>query len=705
MKREYDLKKLQELLKIKTKLSLEEVEDLLSWKRNSKQNLELLKEWNSSGDIILTKKNKIKAVDGENRAKGVLNIIKNRFAFVDREDGDSIFIPKSKFNGALDGDTVIVKIDMDVSYGNKLEGEVIKIIEHHSNIIVGKIDKKDKFAFLIPMNAFGSDIYIPPQKLKNAKNGDMVALEITFWGDKDRKPEGKVVEVIGNAYDSKNMIEALIIRENMSNDFPPEVLSEARNILTEIRPEDISSRVDLRALKIITIDGEDAKDLDDAVYVEKLANGNYKLIVAIADVSHYISINSNLDKEAQKRGNSVYLVDRVLPMFPPEISNGICSLNEKEDKLTYTCELEINANAKIISAKTYKSVIHSVHRMTYTAVNKILNGDTELTNKYSDIVAMLKTMHELSQILRQEKYKRGSIDFELPEIKVILDEKGQVEDIVKRDRAEAEKIIEDFMIAANEAVARELEAAELAAVYRTHEKPAGERLHSLNETLGKFGYFIADIENITPKEFQHIIEDSAEKNLNMIVHKMILTSLKQAKYTVDNIGHFGLASNSYTHFTSPIRRYSDLTVHRLLDYLHLAKLSKEASKYRDELSLVCKHISDTERVAMKAEDESVRIKIVDYMKDKINFEYLATVVGFSSRKVFFETDEFVECSWNVVDDKHYWEFDEKDYVMRNLDKKDEFFSLGDKVRVRIDKVDMQYLEISVTVLEKIEEEI
>ena len=320
----------------------------------------------------------------------------------------------------------------------------------------------------------------------------------------------------------------------------------------------------LETLPIITIDGEDAKDLDDAVYVEKLKNGNYRLIVSIADVSHYIQQDILLDKEAQKRGNSVYLVDRVLPMFPKEISNGVCSLNPRENKLTFTCEMEIDPSGKVVDSETYKSVIKTAHRMTYSNVNKILDGDEELTKEYGDIKDMLFTMFELSKILRDVKYQRGSIDFDIPEIKVVLDSEGKVESLKKRERGEAEKIIEDFMISANEAVAEKLFWLEIPSVYRTHDKPDPERIKTLNDTLAKFNYRIHSFEDLHPKRFQSIIEDSKDKDISMIVHKFILMSLKQARYTVDNTGHFGLASNYYTHFTSPIRRYSDLLVHRIL---------------------------------------------------------------------------------------------------------------------------------------------
>ena len=489
------------------------------------------------------------------------------------------------------------------------------------------------------------------------------------------------------------MIKALIKREGLSEEFPPYVLREADQIPTTVHSEEIKRRKDLRHLPIITIDGEDAKDLDDAVYVEKLKDGNYKLIVAIADVSHYIKPDSELDKEALKRGNSVYLVDRVLPMFPKVISNGICSLNPHEDKLVFVCEMVITPQGKVKDVETYKAVMNSVHRMTYTNVNRILDGDEEMVQEYIDIKDMLGEMHELSKILREVKHKRGSIDFDLPEIKVILDEDGKVLGLKNRERGEAERIIEDFMIAANEAVAEKLFWLDIPSVYRIHETPDPEKIKNLNETLSRFGYRIHSFEDIHPKKFQSIIEDSKEKGVNLIVHKMILTSLQQARYSPENVGHFGLASTYYTHFTSPIRRYSDLLVHRVLasslkGYPDKKTIGKMARKLTEDTA----HISMTERKAMKVEDESVKIKVVDYMRDKVGEEFNATIVGFSPKKVFFETDEYVEGFWDVVSEKNFYEFNDKTYQMRDLDT-GRVFQLGDKMKVTIARADLDTLEI------------
>ncbi|MDC7954665.1 ribonuclease R [Fusobacterium simiae] len=701
MNLEKDLEKIKELLKDVKYLTLEQITNFLDWSpKNKKDNKAIVLSWVDSGDLILDKKHRLSLPENSGYVKGIFRIIKNKFAFVDREDSEEkegIFIPKEDFNNALDGDTVLVKITglgRDSSGKIGEEGEVVKIITHGKNTIVGILEKGKNFAFVIPTGSFGKDIYIPNSKIANADNKDLVAVEITFWGDNNRKPEGKIIKVLGSSTNSKNMIEALIYREGLSEKFSDEAMRQTNDIIKNSKM-DYSNRKDLTKLSIITIDGADAKDLDDAVYVEKLENGNYKLIVSIADVSYYVKKDSVLDLEARNRGNSVYLVDRVLPMFPKEISNGICSLNEKEEKLTFSCEMEIDLKGDVINYEVYKSVIKSVHRMTYKDVNAILDGDKDIINEYSNIHEMLKQMLELSKILRAKKHKRGSIDFELPELKVVLDKDEKVEKVYLKDRGEGEKIIEDFMIAANETVAERIFWLELASIYRTHEKPDREKIFRLNEILAKFGYKIPNFDNLHPKQFQEIIERSKDKETSMIVHKTILTSLKQARYTVEDIGHFGLSSSHYTHFTSPIRRYADLMVHRIL----FSTIDNSVKPFKvADLEEIAQHISKTERVAMKAEDESVRIKLVEYMQKRVGETLTVMVTGFAPRKVFFETDEHIECSWDVTTAINYYVFDEENYCMRDT-YSDTVFYLGDKVDVILKKADLLTLEIAVMPLD------
>ena len=698
MNLEKDLEKIKELLKDVKYLTLDQITSFLDWSpKKKKDNKTIILSWIDSGDLIMDKKHRLSLPENSGYVKGVFRIIKNKFAFVDREDSEEkegIFIPKDEFNNALDGDTVLVEITEKKKSDKGAEGRVVKIIEHRKNTVVGILEKSKNFAFVIPTGSFGKDIYIPNSKIANADNRDLVAVEITFWGDDDRKPEGKIIKVLGSSTNSKNMIEALIYREGLSEEFSNEAMQQTKEVIKE--KIDYSNRKDLTKLPIITIDGADAKDLDDAVYVEKLENGNYKLIVAIADVSHYVKKDTVLDLEARHRGNSVYLVDRVLPMFPKEISNGICSLNEKEEKLTFSCEMEIDLKGDVVNYEVYKSVIKSVHRMTYKDVNAILDGDKDLINEYSDIYEMLKQMLELSKILRAKKFTRGSIDFELPELKVVLDEdNNKVEKVLLRDRGEGEKIIEDFMIAANETVAERIYWLELASIYRTHEKPDREKIVVLNEILAKFGYKIPNFDNLHPKQFQEIIERSKDKETSMLVHKTILRALKQARYTVEDIGHFGLSSSHYTHFTSPIRRYADLMVHRVL----FSSIDNSVKQLKlADLDEIAQHISKTERVAMKAEDESVRIKLVEYMQKRVGETFNVMVTGFAQKKVFFETDEHIECSWDVTTAINYYVFNEENYCMEDTNS-DTVFRLGDKIDVVLKRADLLTLEIAVVPLD------
>ena len=698
MNLEKDLEKIKELLKDVKYLTLDQITSFLDWSpKKRKDNKTIILSWIDSGDLIMDKKHRLSLPENSGYVKGVFRIIKNKFAFVDKEDSEEkegIFIPKDEFNNALDGDTVLVEITEKKKSDKGAEGRVVKIIEHRKNTVVGILEKSKNFAFVIPTGSFGKDIYIPNSKIVNADNKDLVAVEITFWGDDDRKPEGKIIKVLGSSTNSKNMIEALIYREGLSEEFSNEAMQQTKEVIKE--KIDYSNRKDLTKLPIITIDGADAKDLDDAVYVEKLENGNYKLIVAIADVSHYVKKDTVLDLEARHRGNSVYLVDRVLPMFPKEISNGICSLNEKEEKLTFSCEMEIDLKGDVVNYEVYKSVIKSVHRMTYKDVNAILDGDKDLINEYSDIYEMLKQMLELSKILRAKKFTRGSIDFELPELKVVLDEdNNKVEKVLLRDRGEGEKIIEDFMIAANETVAERIYWLELASIYRTHEKPDREKIVVLNEILAKFGYKIPNFDNLHPKQFQEIIERSKDKETSMLVHKTILRALKQARYTVEDIGHFGLSSSHYTHFTSPIRRYADLMVHRVL----FSSIDNSIKQLKlADLDEIAQHISKTERVAMKVEDESVRIKLVEYMQKRVGETFNVMVTGFAQKKVFFETDEHIECSWDVTTAINYYVFNEENYCMEDTNS-DTVFRLGDKIDVILKRADLLTLEIAVVPLD------
>ena len=694
---EKELERLKKLLEgEKRGLKYDEIIEKLQW--GSKQKKEIkkaLEKWLDQGEITYTSKKKYSLPEISGLIKGIVSMVSDKFAFVDTET-EGIFVAKSELNNALDGDTVLLRITKENEKDRKKEGTIVKVLTHSKDRIVGILQKRGSFGFVVPIKAFGKDIYIPEGKLRTGQDTDMVVVQIYFWGDENRKPEGEIIEVIGDGNNTDNMIKGVMAREGLRETFTEDIIEDAKAISTTIDKTELNKRKDLRDYSIITIDGSDAKDLDDAVYVDILSNGNYRLIVTIADVSYYIKDNSSLDKEAYLRGNSVYLVDRVLPMLPKEISNGICSLNENEDKLTFTCEMEIDSNGEVINSDIYKSVINTVHRMTYEDVNKILDGDVNLKEKYSDINDMLHKMLELSKILRKRKYENGNVDFDIPETKVILDENNKVLSITKRERGESERIIEDFMIKANETVAEKLFYMEIPSIYRSHEKPDLARIKSLNDTLRKFNYRVSQNEGtLHPKQFQEIIEKSKIDGNSLLVHKMVLMALKQAHYTMENHGHFGLASKCYTHFTSPIRRYSDLKFHRILKST-LDGYPPQKVIERNELDLpsICEHISKTERIAMKAENETVRIKVVEYMLDKIGEEFNGTIIGFSNKKVFFETDDLVECYWDVVNSDNFYEFSERDYIMKDT-ATGKIYNMGDKYEIVLVRASLRELELEV----------
>ena len=599
----------------------------------------------------------------------------------------------------MDGDTVLVRILKENigNNGKKREGEVYKVVNRNKDIIVGIFEHNISFGFVKPRNS-PKDIYIPKKLINGAKTGDLVAVKVDFWGDEKRKPEGKIVSILGDPEDTEALISGLLINQGINEKFPREVISEVEKISENIFDE-IEKRRDLRHLNIITIDGKDAKDLDDAVYVEKSENG-YKLLVSIADVSYYIKENTELDGEALKRGNSIYLVDRVIPMLPKKLSNNLCSLNPNEDKLTFTVEIDFDNNGKIIGNDFYKSVIKSKYRMTYNDVNEIFDSNIELIDKYSEIVSMLHQMLELSHLIREGKKRRGSIDFELPEIKVILDSNKIVKDIELRSRGEAERLIEDFMVTANEVVAEKLHWEEIPAIYRVHEDPDKAKIQALNESLIKFGYFLKGLDDIHPGKFQQIIDKTTGLPEGYLIHKLILRAMQRARYANKNLGHFGLASKFYLHFTSPIRRYADLVVHRMLGKsIEKYMNDKEKSKYGANLDIVSSIISKTERVADKLEEDSVKIKLIEYMQDKIGQIFIARLSGMNKNKIFMELENHIEVVYNVISSQDNFIYDEENFKITNT-KTNESFTMGNTLKVIVTGASYDKMEIEVIPFEE-----
>ena len=688
-----ELKDLKELLEHKS-MTYNEIINSLGWsKKSRKKNKQLLEEWIDRGEILLVKSGKYTLPEKEGYIRGEISITTGKFGFLDLEGENSIFIPGPYLKGAMNGDTVLVRVLKEAKAGKSREGEVYKIIERAKNVIIGIYQQNDNFGFVLPREAMGRDIYVSKKKIRGAKDGDLVAVKIYFWGDEDRKPEGEIISILGDPHNTEALIDAILINNGVSEEFPDEVESE----LAKVEKADISdlkNRKDLRDLDIITIDGSDAKDLDDAVYVEKSSDG-YKLIVSIADVSYYVKEKTKLDEEALKRGNSIYLVDRVIPMLPRKLSNDLCSLNPNEDKLTFSAEIDFDLHGKVLRNDFYKSVIRSKHRMTYSKVNEIIAEDEEANAEYQDIKGMISEMLELSKLLREEKKRRGSIDFELPEIKVVLNEDKSVKDIELRKRGESERIIEDFMVAANEAVAEKLFWEEIPTIYRVHEDPDKEKIKTLNDTLIKFGYHLKNLEDIHPGKFQTIIEKTKDLDEGYLIHKLILRAMQRARYNNKNLGHFGLSSKFYLHFTSPIRRYSDLIVHRVLGKsLEKFIKDKEKEEMLSEYEVISKHISKTERDADRMEEESIKIKLIEYMQDKVGEVFVARISGMNKSKIFMELENHVEVVYNIHGEQDDYMYDEENYKMINTHNGQEY-TIGNTLKVFVTNASFEKMEIEV----------
>jgi ribonuclease R len=688
-----ELKDLKELLEHNS-MTYNEIVSSLGWsKKSRKKNKQLLEEWIDRGEILLIKSGMYTLPEKEGYIRGNISITTGKFGFLDIEGENSIFIPGPYLRGAMNGDTVLVRIIKEAKSGKSREGEVYKISERAKNVVIGIYQQNENFGFVLPRESLGRDIYVSKKKIRGAKNGDLVAVKIYFWGDEDRKPEGEIISILGDPHDTEALINAILINNGVSEEFPDEVEEELEKV-KKADIADIKERKDLRDIDIITIDGSDAKDLDDAVYVEKLPDG-YKLIVSIADVSYYVKEKTKLDEEALKRGNSIYLVDRVIPMLPRKLSNDLCSLNPDEDKLTFSAEIEFDINGKVVKNDFYKSVIRSKHRMTYSGVNEIIAGDEEANKKYSDIKEMIFNMLELSKLLREEKKRRGSIDFELPEIKVVLNEDKSVKDIELRKRGESERIIEDFMVAANEAVAEKLFWEEIPAVYRVHEDPDKEKIKTLNDTLIKFGYHLKNLEDIHPGKFQTIIEKTKDLDEGYLIHKLILRAMQRARYNNKNLGHFGLSSKFYLHFTSPIRRYSDLIVHRVLGKsIETFIKDKEKADMLSEYETISKHISKTERDADRMEEESIKIKLIEYMQDKVGEVFLARISGMNKSKIFMELENHVEVVYNIHGEQDEYMYDEENYKMINTHNGQEY-TIGNTLKVFVTNASFEKMEIEV----------
>lgn len=666
---------------------------------------EYIKELLDSGKLITTKKGKLIHPSKMGFYTGKLMTHQKGFGFVriEEEGQEDIFIPPPKIGSALNNDIVLVKLVRKATETQKNEGEIVEVITRYNKEVIGTYQESQSFGFvIIDDKKFNKDVFISKKNSGNAKDGDVVIVEITKWPKDGKKPEGKIVEVIGSKGDPGIDIISIIRKHKLPEAFSSKVLKEAETIPQDITSKEVKGRRDLTKEMIITIDGADAKDLDDAVSVKKLDNGNFVLSVHIADVTHYVKEGSKLDKEALKRGTSVYLVDRVIPMLPKRLSNGICSLNPNVDRLTLSIEMVIDNKGKVIDHKIFEAVINSKERMTYKDVSDILEGiEDENLKKYDYLKDFFKNMEELALILRKSREDRGSIDFNFSEAKIIVSENGEVEDIVKAERRIANRIIEEFMLKANETIAENFYWLNIPFVYRIHEEPDEEKIEIFNKFLYNFGYRIkGDTNGVHPKAIQEILDEVEGKKEEHIVSKLMLRSLKQAKYSPENSGHFGLSANYYCHFTSPIRRYPDLQIHRIIKEFLAGKIDENRSKALETVvAIAADQSSERERIAEEAERETDDLKMTQYMERFIGERFPGIISSVTRFGMFIELENTVEGLVRVVDmDDDYYVFDEDNlrYIGERTRK---IYSIGDNVEIIVKGTNLDNREIDFELVE------
>lgn len=667
-------------------MKVKELAILLNVPREDRNELqEVLDILLAEGKVSVSKKGKYGKPSG-NILIGIYEGNSKGFGFVTVEgESEDIFIPGNAAGGAMHGDTVQVVLRSGRE-GRRREGEIIKVLQHEIEDVVGTFQKSKGFGFVIPDNVkLSRDIFIPEEKTKGAVTGHKVVVHITDYGSKNKKPEGVIKEIIGHINDPGTDIMSVIRGYNLPLEFPEDVMNQTAMIPTEVAASDYAGRMDIRDWQMVTIDGEDAKDLDDAISLTK--NGDtYTLGVHIADVSHYVTENSPLDKEAIKRGTSVYLVDRVIPMLPHKLSNGICSLNEGVDRLALSCIMEINSKGKVTGHKIAETVLRIDRRMSYTSVKKILvDHDEEETNRYKELVPMFKLMQELAGILKENRMKRGSIDFDFPESKIILDEKGHPIDIYPYERNVATNIIEDFMLIANETIAEDYFWQELPFVYRTHDTPDPEKMLKLSLFINNFGYSIkTGQEEIHPKELQKLICRIEGTPEEAMISRITLRSMKQAKYTTGCTGHFGLSTKYYCHFTSPIRRYPDLQIHRIIkENLKGGLTEKRVKHYERILPGIAEMCSNNERRADEAERDTDKLKMVEYMEKHIDEVFDGVVSSITNWGMYVELPNTIEGMVRITDIKDdYYYYDEEHYELIGETTK-RTFKLGQKLKVKV----------------------
>ena len=612
------------------------------------------------------------------------------FGFVRLENQeDEIYISKENSFNALNGDRVLIEILEESNKVKSAEARVVKILKHEKDTIVGIFQNNKNFGFVVPDDRnFGTDIFISKKDFGKARNNHKVLVKITKYPENGKKAEGKVIEVLGNVNEAGVDMLSLIKEYNLPSTFPEPVVEEAKRYENKVDKKDIPNRIDFRDEDIFTIDGEDAKDLDDAVRVEKLQNGHYKLEVHIADVSYYVKENSLLDQEALVRGTSIYMLGRVIPMLPRELSNGICSLNAGEDRFTLSCIMEINEKGDVISSEIVKGIIKVTERMSYTDVQAIIdNSNQQTVNKYKPYISQFKLMEELAHILKDKRMNQGYLNLDIPESKIDLDIDGKVTNISKYETTFAHEIIEQFMLTANETVAEKFFWLEAPFIYRVHEDPDLEKIQELNKFLFNFGLKIkANKDNIYPKEFAKILDDVKGKEEEKVVSNLVLRTLKVARYESENKGHFGIASKYYCHFTSPIRRYPDLFIHRMISkYLeeNYDVSEKWIEEHREQAEDRAKQSSEREKIATKVEREAEDLKKAEYMESRIGNEYDGIVSSVTSFGIFVELENTVEGLIRFEDlGDEYFIYDE-DRKRLIGEKTNKTYKIGDKLKIRV----------------------
>ncbi|HAR5663134.1 TPA: ribonuclease R [Staphylococcus pseudintermedius] len=667
--------------------------------------IKILVELEQTGMVTRTKQDRYQKQQQKTNSglvRGTLSQNKKGFAFLrpDDQEMEDIFIPPTKINRAMDGDVVLVEVKKsrgDFRKG-KFEGEVKAIESHSIKQVVGTFSEARHFGFVVPDDKrIMQDIFVPKGQELGAVEGHKVLVQITQYSDGTNSPEGQISAILGHKNDPGVDILSIIYQHGIEIEFPDDVLKEAENVPETIQPDELKGRRDLRDELTITIDGADAKDLDDAIAVKKLDNGNTELTVSIADVSYYVTEGSALDREAYDRATSVYLVDRVIPMIPHRLSKGICSLNPEVDRLAMSCRMEIDAQGQVVKHEIFESVIHSNARMTYDAVNRIITDKDAATRaQYPEIVPMLDLAQTLSQQLIAMRKKRGEIDFDIKEAKVIVNEEGIPKEVVTRERGEGERLIESFMLIANETVAEHFNQMEVPFIYRIHEQPKSERLRQFFDFITNFGIMVKGTgEDIHPSTLQNIHEEIAGRPEDMVISTMMLRSMQQARYDADNLGHFGLAADYYTHFTSPIRRYPDLIVHRLVrKYLIEKSMDGRAMhEWEEKLPQIAEHTSNRERRAIDAERDTDELKKAEFMIQHIGDEFEGVISSVANFGMFVELPNTIEGMVNMQNmSDDYYHFDERQMALIG-ERKAKVYRIGDVVKVKVIHVDVDERQI------------